>query len=450
VSSFFLLTPIVFWAFVAGHWPTFVHMMLIWGVYFLFRARPVLRSSAVVLAAVAVALLAAAPQLAVTMELMQAVTRQKIGLAMAGENSFLPTSAVLAFFPFLQGSRTPNFFPQSWWGSWHLCEMLGYVGLVTLALAGAVIWRGFRRGAFTPLIRAWTWMLIGAGVFMVGYYMPTYWLIHKIPVLGVMRCPARMVLAVDMALATLSAVGVHLLLTGDVAVDDRLRRLRRTLRSAVLYVLPAVMLGWLSVWATIAALGLRFGFDDTFGALQFVGGPRHMFAALGFHVHDGGGWSFTFTPAVWVPLALAAATAAVVMLLLRMTRSSRSTGGTPVLRLSPRRCCSPSCWSICSSSRGLWTCRRRGWSVPIPTTRPRPAGCGNTPPTSTITVSTRSVRFTTTVPTNCCIPKPARCSGLARSETMGRSSRRGTCKCWVSASGAWIATGPITSAAIIC
>ena len=281
-SSFALLTPIVFWAFVAGHWPTFVHVMLIWSVYVLFRARPLIRSGVVVLAAVALALLAAAPQLAVTMEFMSTVTRQKIGLAMAGENSFFPTSAVLAFFPFLQGSRTPNFFPQSWWGSWHLCEMLGYVGLVTLVLAATAVWRGFRKGgdaartqgkrehvftgspfcavecstaqkgepvnacsqtpaslsaslsSFTPLVRAWTWMLIGAGIFMLGYYTPVYGLIHKIPVLGVMRCPARMVLAVDMALATLAAVAVHVLLSGDAAADERLRRLRRTLRTVAM------------------------------------------------------------------------------------------------------------------------------------------------------------------------------------------------------------------------
>jgi len=348
-SNVALLTPIVFWSFVAGHWPTFIHMMLIWGVYFLFRGRPVVRSGAVVLAAVAIAMLAAWPQVAVTTELMHAVTRQKIGLAMAGENSFLPTSAVLAFFPFFQGCRTPNFFPQSWWGSWHLCEMLGYVGLVTLVLAGAVVWRGFRKNkrdpgsgirdsigeqirssripdpvaSFTPLIRTWTWMLLGACIFMVGYYLPTYWLIHKIPVLGVMRCPARMVLAADMALATLSAVGVHLLLTGAAAGDERLRR---TLRTVAVVVLPAVMVGWLIVWAAIAAIGRWCGFDDGFGVLQFVGGPRQMFAALGFETLDGGGWRFTFNPAVWGQLALTVATAVVVTLLLRATRCENDAG----------------------------------------------------------------------------------------------------------------------------
>jgi len=354
LSSFCILVPVVFWAFVAGHWPTFIHMMLIWGVYVLFRARPLIRSGAVVVAAVAIAMLAAAPQLAVTMELMSTVTRQKIGLAMAGENSFLPTSGVLAFFPFFQGCRTPNFFPQSWWGSWHLCEMLGYVGLVTLVLAGAVLWRGFRRkkgdarpcdagvspaprlsvSSFTPIIRTWTWILLGAGVFMLGYYLPTYWLIHQIPVLGVMRCPARMVLAVDMALATLAAVGVHLLLTGD-AGDERMRRLRRTARTLALYGLPAVMVGWVFVWAAIGAIGWSLGFTDDFGLLPFVGGPRQIFAAMGLTLHDGGDWNFALTPAIWVPFALAATTAVVVTLLLRTTRD-KTRGACGALEICAR------------------------------------------------------------------------------------------------------------------
>jgi len=329
-----LLVPIVYWTITAGHWPTLIHMCLIWGVYFLFRARPIVSSGLMVAGAMVAAALLALPQLKVTADLLASATRQKIGLAMAGENSFLPTSGVLAMFPFFQGCRTTNFFPQTWWGSWHLCEMLGYAGLLTLVLAGAVIWRGFRkerRAADAPApcdvttwngpIRTWTFMIVGAAIFMMGYYLPTYRLINMLPGLGVVRCPARMVLAVDMGLATLAAIGVHLLLTAP-TTQPRMQRLRQTLRKLALYVLPATMIATLLIWAGIAGLWWTLGFRDSFYWLPFEGGARQVFAALGVHITDSGATSFSPNPAVWVPLVLMILTAITVMILLKRTGES--------------------------------------------------------------------------------------------------------------------------------
>jgi len=217
------LVPVVFCSIAAGHWAIVTYMGLLWLVYLFVRARPLMRSVGIVAASALLAAALAAPQLHASMELMGQATRRSIGFAEAGENSFLPAAAVLAMFPMLMGSRTPNFFPQQWWGPWHLCEMLGYVGLVTLALAGAAVWRLYRRTAEQPtqeqpaagarltdddtgapgapgivqlsrLAKLWTWMAVGAGLWMLGYYLPAYWLVHLLPVLNVVRCPARMIL----------------------------------------------------------------------------------------------------------------------------------------------------------------------------------------------------------------------------------------------------------------
>ncbi|MBL7133055.1 MAG: hypothetical protein ISS78_03065, partial [Phycisphaerae bacterium] len=220
--AFACMTAVAALAITSGHWPTLIHTGMIWTVYLLLRARPLGRSIAAAGAALALAVAVAAPQILATATVMASATRQHIGYATAGENSFFPAAGILALFPMLMGSRTPNFYPQSWWGPWHLCEMLGYVGLITLVLAGAGVWRMYpksRPGSIVEpgdnrIVRLWTWIAAGAGVWMLGYYLPTYRLIYMLPILGVVRCPARMVVAVDMALATLAAVSIHAIAGG--------------------------------------------------------------------------------------------------------------------------------------------------------------------------------------------------------------------------------------------
>ena len=268
------MTPIAFLAIASGHWPTVIHVTLIWVAYLLLRVRPAGRALAVSASAMGLAALLAGPQLLMTMSLMAKVTRQKIGYAMAGENSFFPADAVLALFPHIMGSRTPNFFPQQWWGAWHLCEMLGYVGLATLALAMVAVLRLWRPGTTMPphsmvmanlstsrdercddqahklsrIVRVWMWILLGAGLFMLGFYLPTYRLVHMLPGLGVVRAPARMMLAVDLGLATLAAVAVHAVMTMPRA-HARARRLRQSICRALEIALPVLMLATVGLLA---------------------------------------------------------------------------------------------------------------------------------------------------------------------------------------------------------
>ena len=309
------IAPVAYLTITAGHWPTLIHMSVIWLAYLCLRGRPMIRSVLLGGSAAAVGALAAGPQIVLTTQLLAQATRQRIGYAMAGENSFFPSSAVHALFPMLMGTRTPNFYPQRWWGAWHLCEMLGYVGLATLVFAAVAVWRLYRKpkgdknlpavaDEVRPLVRVWTWMLIGAGIWMLGYYLPTYRLIHRLPVLGVIRCPARMILAADMALVTLASIWVHVLVCGS--GDAAMRSVRGSTRRAVTRVLPVAML------ATLALVGLCAGVIWFFrpggiGALGFiVGGWRDALRAL-----------VPTNPAVWVPIAMMVATILVVRFWLR-------------------------------------------------------------------------------------------------------------------------------------
>jgi hypothetical protein len=314
--AFIWMVPVAWLAIGAGHWPTVLHVGLVWSAYLALRGRPFGRALVVAAAAAFLAVALAWPQIDTTRRVLQLATRSRIGYATAGENSFFPSAGVLALFPLLMGSRTPNFYPQPWWGPWHLCEMLGYVGLSTLVLAVAAVRRVYPRpgrgagrsssltasdddpvAALRPLVRVWTWLAVGAAIWMLGYYLPTYRLIHLLPVLGVLRCPARMVLAVDMALATLAAVAVHVLCTrrpggGDVGGGGAEVLLRRSVLRGSAVVLPMTMLATLAAVAVVGAVSVCF-----FGAQVL------------FSSHGSAGWEalkavIPTNPAVWVPVVL--------------------------------------------------------------------------------------------------------------------------------------------------
>ncbi len=311
------MVPVGWLMLAAGHWPTVIHAGLVLMAYLFLRGRPLGRSLAIAAVAAALAGAVMAPQLAATSQLMSAATRSRIGYATAGENSFFPASAVLVLFPMLYGSRTPGFYPQGWWGPWHLCETLSYVGLATLAVAAATAGRlvrfrlrrrrrtaeepaggppspgGTEADRLRPIVRLWVILGAAALVFMLGYYLPTYRLIHMLPVLGVVRCPARMLLAVDIALAVVAAVGVHLCAVGDAALPVRVRR-------AVSRGLPIAMAGVLALVAVAGGL-----------SVLLLGGWLPFFSA-----GDAGRRALRSllptNPALWVPLASCLATAVVV------------------------------------------------------------------------------------------------------------------------------------------
>lgn len=306
------LTAVLWLAIVAGHWAILVYMGLAWAAYLVFRARPLGRSVALFVAAGVLAALMAAPQVEATLGLYRQATRRAIGYGVAGENSFFPAAGVLAFFPLLMGSPTPGFYGQSWWGSWHLSEMLPYVGLVTLVLAGAAAARlaparPAGREEDSPLererrslARCWTVLLGGALVWALGYYLPTYRLIYHLPVLGVVRCPARMLLVVDMGLAALAALGLEAATDASAPLARR-SALLTTIRRASRLVLPLAMLAALSLVGAGALAARAIWPDGVPGMSFFAGTSRDALAAVQLA-----------NPAVWAPLAMLLATVGAV------------------------------------------------------------------------------------------------------------------------------------------
>ena len=303
----------------AGHWPTAIQLALVWGVYLLVRARPIGRAILTCAAGVALGAMLVAPQIVATADHLARSVRSSVPYAAASENSFFPLSAVLAFFPFITGCRTPNLFPQEYWGPWHLCEMLGYVGLVTLALAAMAVWRLWRKPRVEPgarnsepgpenaepaphvFVRLWTIFALAAAVWALGYYLPTFYLIHKIPLFGSVRCPARMLLVIDFALATLAAIGLdHLARRGA-------PRLSSTLRRWVLIYLPTCMAASLGLLAMAYWLFRRF---DCWFLLTTPPSGRPPWKLMEQAVR-------LASPAVFVPIVLLVLTAATVLFFLR-------------------------------------------------------------------------------------------------------------------------------------
>jgi hypothetical protein len=110
----------------------------------------------------------------------------------------------------LVGLLIPNYFgrdPALQWGPWARVET-GYVGLMTLllALVGAILAPQRSKGFF-----------IGLGVIalllaMGGYTLLHGWLYATLPGFDQLRAPARFILLLDFALATLAAMGLNQLL----------------------------------------------------------------------------------------------------------------------------------------------------------------------------------------------------------------------------------------------
>ncbi len=302
-AAFLAAVPIGYLTIASGHWGIAMQMGVGVGAYLLLRARPLGRAGGSIVLGWALSAVLAAPMIAPAVAMLEHSTRDAIGYAIVGENSFFPLAAVLAVFPMLMGSRTPGFYPQEWWGVWHLCEMLPYVGLITLVLAAVAVRKLFgrrRKDALPPpahplgpIVRVWTWIGIGSLIWMLGYYLPTYRLVRWIPLLGHIRCPARLILLLDVALAVLAACGLDAMLASD---DDRSRAMRALATRIARRWIPLVMVASLVLIAAGSALLLAIPVPAIF---PFAGGPGDALRA-----------TIPTNPAVWVPLATCLATAA--------------------------------------------------------------------------------------------------------------------------------------------
>ncbi|MEP0843981.1 MAG: YfhO family protein [Phycisphaerae bacterium] len=87
------------------------------------------------------------------------------------ENAWWPRSAILSFFPFVYGARTPNAWVEPWHGESHYCEQAAYFGILVLLLAGAS-WRLARPESASPPIGAGRSRRWGRVVGLACFYAP--------------------------------------------------------------------------------------------------------------------------------------------------------------------------------------------------------------------------------------------------------------------------------------
>jgi hypothetical protein len=148
-------------------------------------------------AALALGGLLAWPQLGPTLEL-SALSQRAGGLDAAYFTSYSFHPLLLSTFlsPFILGNPYPN-------GS---VELMAYAGLLPLLLAWLALGR---RGGEAPARHVWFWLALATlGLLLaLGRWNPAYALLRHVPVLNLLRVPARYLLWTSYALAMLAGIG---------------------------------------------------------------------------------------------------------------------------------------------------------------------------------------------------------------------------------------------------
>lgn len=142
-----------------------------------------------------------AVQLVPTLLHVRECTRGQRGYMDFVENSWYPQSAVGWVLPMFFGQRTPNFFDQPYWGPSHQVEQFGYAGLMTLILAAAAVFNGWRGNAAR---RGWVVLIVFSLLLALGLFGPICPLLYWLPGANLFRVPARALLLVNLAMAGLA------------------------------------------------------------------------------------------------------------------------------------------------------------------------------------------------------------------------------------------------------
>lgn len=128
--------------------------------------------------------------------------------------------------------------PGGFWADWPRVEV-GYVGVLTLLLAAVGLTRG-RRAVF------WAALALLGLLLALGPATPVHeWFYRYVPGMAQLRAPARLILLVDMGLASLAALGL----------DTLLRAPRRVYAWLATGVALALVVWLLIAWQALPALG---------------------------------------------------------------------------------------------------------------------------------------------------------------------------------------------------
>ncbi|MFP5503322.1 MAG: YfhO family protein, partial [Candidatus Sericytochromatia bacterium] len=270
----------------AGHPQTAAFSLLVAAAYGLCRlAGPAWRRDALGLAmTAAIGIGLALMQLLPTWDLARLSDRSALGYQSLIEMSLPPRQLLTLIFPFLFGGAPSTLFPTPYWGAgaWPN-ELVGYVGLPSLLLAACAL-PGLKR----PPVAFFAALALVGAVLALGGFTPLYQLWAELPLLNTMRVPGRHLFEVDLAIAVLAGLGLTRLLAMAPADRDRAAMrawgLLALAAGGLVLALAAVGPGLAARWQAFAPSGLELA------------------AALA-----------PTAAAVWVPLAIAAATGAALL-----------------------------------------------------------------------------------------------------------------------------------------
>lgn len=253
--------------FLAGHPQISLLSLMALAAYALFlgltgNRKQTVRAWSSWAAAIALGILLALPQLVPTIEL-SALSQRAGGLDSTFFTSYSLHPLLLATYlsPFLLGNPYPT-------GS---VELMGYVGLLPLPLAGVALWRyrGKEKWFFAGLI------VVGA-LLAFGRWNPLYDYLRYVPLFNLFRVPARYLYWVSLGLAVLAALGFDAI---RVSLQGSARARTIGLPLLALLLVAVLALVWVNptaddlvaAWRWIplllsAALLVLFGLGQRFGA----------------------------------------------------------------------------------------------------------------------------------------------------------------------------------------
>ncbi len=220
-------------AALAGHIQPLLYTVLALGLYLLYHLyahrrsprRQLLTKVALFTVAMLVAFGVAAPALLPSYEMSQLTLRSDLTYGDASQYSLPPAAWVGLLVPGIFGRG-----PGGFWGPWARVEV-GYVGIITLVLAGiALLLRRDRVTSFMVMLA-----IVAAFLAMGDATVLHGWLYGFVPGFDLVRAPARFIFVLDFAVASLAALGLDTLLRS-------IPRPSRTVWRHVLRFLPAAAL----------------------------------------------------------------------------------------------------------------------------------------------------------------------------------------------------------------
>lgn len=228
-------------AFFAGHIQSFLFILLVVGLYALYRALAgqtdgwrIARTLGLTLA---VGLGLSAITLLPAIEMTRSSVRSAFAYEQAAQYSLPPAELIGLFAPGFFGRG-----PQAAWGPWQRVEV-GYIGVFPLVLAAlALVLRRNSKTHFFALLA-----LVGLLLALGGYGILHGWLYAFVPGFGQLRAPARFIFVMDFALAVLAAIGFDAL--AQAPSDAGARALR-----VVLHYAP-----WIFLILALSGGGLALG-----------------------------------------------------------------------------------------------------------------------------------------------------------------------------------------------